>query len=69
MWSWIPGPLVLISGGKKSFVWPVSGVIRAWGRRQGSKGGLLRSWDHVYVDGGREIPREFYLFDICPLSI
>lgn len=59
----------MISGGKKSFVWPVSGVIRAWGRRQGSQGDLLRSWDHVYVDGGREIPREFHLFDVCPLSI
>lgn len=41
--SWIPGRLVLISGGETSFVWPVSGVIRAWGRRQGSKGGLFRS--------------------------
>ena len=61
------GLLVLTSGGKTNFVSLVSGVLHAWGWLWGSKGGLLRSWDHVYVEGGNEIPREFHLFDACPL--
>lgn len=49
--------------------WQVSGVLRPWGRRKGSKGRLASFLGSRIRRRGKEIPREFYLFDVCFMLI